>query len=188
LESRRINIIKLGLLSFIFLANCKAAEITTGINTGTSTGNNTNTVSGNPNTSPVNNKSPEPVNNSTNTVNQKPVVLSIPADFLQASDVDFYSVVLKWQQLTGVKSFKIFQDGKLIADNLTAINFKVDNLSPQTDYVFEIVAVNEAGESNKSIVKIKTYIPGTSGGVAFVPIAQAPPATSGSVEAGGGYN
>jgi hypothetical protein len=63
---------------------------------------------------------------------------------------------------------------------------EINDLSPQTYYVFEIVAVNEAGESNKAGIQVRTYIPSSSGGSGFV--SPANPATSGSVTLNGGYN
>lgn len=63
---------------------------------------------------------------------------------------DFFTAELKWKEISGAKSYRIYQDGKLIADNLNTLIYIVKDLRPHTDYTFDIVAVNEAGESNKS--------------------------------------
>lgn len=186
--NRKKNIIKLVLLIFFgLLSNCQPLSTQN-----TPNASNSPKPSNSPNAVNII-KSPEPVstpvsggqNNSVNSA-----VLSLPTDFLKASDVDFNSATLNWQSISGAKFYRIYQDGKIKADNLTVISYKIDNLSPQTDYVFEIVAVNEAGESNKSRVKIRTYIPGSSGGGGTgnnAPAGANPP-TSGSVDIEGGYN
>ncbi|RYX89143.1 hypothetical protein EON78_07340, partial [bacterium] len=87
--------------------------------------------------------------------------LTIPAEFLTLSYYDYYSAELKWKELTGAKSYRIYQDGKVIADNLTGSIYNVKNLRPNTNYKFDIVAVNDAGESNKSTISMRTFIPST---------------------------
>lgn len=88
--------------------------------------------------------------------------LTIPSDFLKLSYNDYYSAALKWSQINGAKSYKIYQDGKLVADNLTGVNYNVTNLIPNTNYSFDIVAVNETSQSNKSTIKVRTFIPSSS--------------------------
>lgn len=98
----------------------------------------------------------------TNTSNQNS--LTLQSDFLKVSFVDYYSTDLKWSTVNGAKSYKVYQDGKLIADNITDLGYSVKNLTPNTDYTFEISAVNDAGESNKAMLKVRTFIPGNSSG------------------------
>lgn len=88
--------------------------------------------------------------------------LTLQSDFLKTSYVDYYSTDLKWTSVNGAKSYKIYQDGKLIADNITSLGYSAKNLTPNTDYTFEISAVNETGESNKAVLKVRTFIPGNS--------------------------
>ena len=88
--------------------------------------------------------------------------LTLQSDFLKVSFVDYFSADLKWSSVTGAKSYRIYQDGKVIADNITGLAYSVKNLTPNTDYTFEISAVNETGESNKSMLKVRTFIPGNS--------------------------
>jgi hypothetical protein len=190
--SKLLFIISVGLST-----NCTNAPISSSnpvTNTGQNNNTNTpaNTATSAPNTSvkptePSTGSSVSPgqtttPGNTTTTVG----ALSLPGDFLKVSDVDFYSVSLAWTAKDGAKSYKIYQDGKLVADNVSGINLKINDLTPQTDYVFEIVAVNEAGESNKAGIQVRTYIPSSSGGSGFV--APATPATSGNVSLNGGYN
>ncbi|RYX89846.1 hypothetical protein EON78_07135 [bacterium] len=88
--------------------------------------------------------------------------LNLQSDFLKVSYVDYYSTDLKWTSVNGAKSYKIYQDGKLIADNIKDLGYSVRNLTPNTDYTFEIIAVSDTGESNKALLKVRTFIPSSS--------------------------
>lgn len=176
------NLIRLPLLiSLVFVTtNCSPTPNNSPVSTATPTvtesassapvdsGSNNNPVtSATPSVSPssVSNPNPSPTSSQssggqTNTGTSNSI--NLQSDFLKVSYVDYYSTDLKWSTVSGAKSYKIYQNGKLIADNITGLDYSVKNLTPNTDYTFEITAVNDAGESNKAVLKVRTFIPGST--------------------------
>lgn len=165
------NLLKINLLSIFLVASCTTPNnIPIGSSSPTPTispSSDNTSVNPNPSSSPNSQSSVSPSVNPTSSpstggqVNNS-TTLTIPSNFLKLSYNDYYSAELKWSQMTGAKSYKIYQDGKLIADNLTGSIYNVKNLRPNTDYSFDIVAVNDAGESNKSNLKVRTFIPSSN--------------------------
>ncbi|RYX99544.1 hypothetical protein EON78_03510 [bacterium] len=88
---------------------------------------------------------------------------------LRLSYYDYFSAELKWQPVAGADSYRLYQDGQLIADNLTNFMYYVKNLRPNTNYTFDLVVVNNGIESNKSTVKMRTYIPSTNTSNNYIP-------------------
>lgn len=81
---------------------------------------------------------------------------------LRLSYYDYFSAELKWQPVAGADSYRLYQDGQLIADNLTNFIYYVKNLRPNTNYTFDLLVVDNGIESNKSTVKMRTYIPSSN--------------------------
>lgn len=163
------NIFRIQLLSLFLLASCTNPTTTSTIESSIPSSANPSVnpdTTQSPGTQPSSSVNPSanisPTPSATGSSGNINTALSIPSDFLKLSYNDYYSAELKWTQITGAKSYKIYQDGKIIADNLTDNIYSVKNLTPNTDYTFDIVAVNGIGESNKSSLRLRTFIPSNS--------------------------
>ena len=76
---------------------------------------------------------------------------SIPASpVLTAEAADATSVVLSWDAVSGADSYNVYQGSSQIATNITETTFTVEGLVTNTEYCFQVSAVNELGESEKS--------------------------------------
>ncbi len=76
---------------------------------------------------------------------------------LKAKSEGYESVILTWNDLPDETGFKILRDGEVIAtldENTT--EYTDENLSPDTEYEYEVVAFNDYGDSKPAKIKIKT--------------------------------
>ncbi len=76
-------------------------------------------------------------------------VPNAPAN-LVAEAIDFSSIALTWETTEYASSYNVYQNGELIATEITATNYNVGNLNYSTEYCFTITAVNLEGESAHS--------------------------------------
>ena len=76
---------------------------------------------------------------------------AIPASpVLTAEAANATSVVLSWDAVSGADSYNVYQGSSQIATNITETTFTVEGLVTNTEYCFQVSAVNELGESEKS--------------------------------------
>ncbi|MBP0726858.1 fibronectin type III domain-containing protein [Bacillus sp. RG28] len=80
--------------------------------------------------------------------------VQIPTNLKYTSITD-KSVDLTWDPVSGVSGYYIYQNGTKLSNLIKTNNVKL-NLSPNTDYTFEVTALNgnnESDKSNKLIIK-----------------------------------
>ena len=76
---------------------------------------------------------------------------SIPASpVLTAEAANATSIALSWDAVSGADSYNVYQGSSQIATNITETTFVVESLETGTEYCFQVSAVNELGESEKS--------------------------------------
>lgn len=76
---------------------------------------------------------------------------SIPASpVLTAEAANATSIALSWDAVSGADSYNVYQGSSQIATNITETTFTVEGLETGTEYCFQVSAVNELGESEKS--------------------------------------
>ena len=72
-----------------------------------------------------------------------------PANLAVAS-VGEMSIDLTWDASATAESYKVYQGETLVATGVTATEYTVEGLNPETEYCFTVSAVNNGGESAKS--------------------------------------
>ena len=60
------------------------------------------------------------------------------------------SIALSWNAVNGSTSYNVYRDYEQIATNITAISYTDNGLTPSTEYIYTVKAVNAAGESAAS--------------------------------------
>ncbi len=80
------------------------------------------------------------------TMRAKPVA---PAN-LNAVAKGYSEIVLTWDAAADANSYKVYQDTEVIASEITETTYTVSDLNAQTSYCFNVIAVNETGESEMS--------------------------------------
>lgn len=80
---------------------------------------------------------------------QEPTVPAVPV--LAAEATGKNSIELSWNSVFSATSYNIYQGSSQIATNITETTFAVENLEEGTEYCFSVSAVNEIGESAKSV-------------------------------------
>ena len=80
---------------------------------------------------------------------QEPTVPAVPV--LAAEATGKNSIELSWNSVFSATSYNIYQGSSQIATNITETTFTVENLEEGTEYCFSVSAVNEIGESAKSV-------------------------------------
>lgn len=84
---------------------------------------------------------------STDVAPQKPTGLSSTA-------ATGSTVTVNWQAVDGAQSYDIYVDGKEVAANLAACTYTITGLELDSSYEVAVVAVNQAGTSGRSLVKV----------------------------------
>ena len=79
---------------------------------------------------------------------QEPTVPAVPV--LAAEATGKNSIELSWNSVFSATSYNIYQGSSQIATNITETTFTVENLEMDAEYCFQVSAVNEIGESEKS--------------------------------------
>lgn len=69
---------------------------------------------------------------------------------LKANSVGGSSVSISWNSVANATSYKVYLNGALNQDNLTASNAVVTGLTPETSYTLSVSAITPAGESSRS--------------------------------------
>jgi YD repeat-containing protein len=83
---------------------------------------------------------------------------------LVASTITNSSVQLNWTAVSGASSYKIYQNGITLVTSSLTNSFNVTNLSPNTNYTFQVTAMISSSESGKSNqISIKTSPPAPTG-------------------------
>ena len=80
---------------------------------------------------------------------QEPTVPAVPV--LAAEATGKNSIELSWNSVFSATSYNIYQGSSQIATNITETTFAVENLEEGMEYCFSVSAVNEIGESAKSV-------------------------------------
>ena len=80
---------------------------------------------------------------------QEPTIPAVPV--LAAEATGKNSIELSWNSVFSATSYNIYQGSSQIATNITETTFAVENLEEGTEYCFSVSAVNEIGESAKSV-------------------------------------
>ncbi len=80
------------------------------------------------------------------TLKHKPAT---PANLIAETTSDS-EIVLTWNAATGASTYKVYQDTEEIASEITETTYTVTGLTAQTNYCFNVIAVNEAGDSKMS--------------------------------------
>lgn len=75
------------------------------------------------------------------------------------------SVVVQWEfpDISTPSSYTLYRDGQEVASNITVKQYTFGNLSPSTQYQFEVATVTDAGASNRVSVIGLTTSQGSSG-------------------------
>ena len=60
------------------------------------------------------------------------------------------AITLTWKAVSGALSYKVYQGGEVIASGITNTTYTVIGLDAETEYCFNLTAVNETGESVSS--------------------------------------
>lgn len=80
-----------------------------------------------------------------------PIEPTIPAaPVVTASATSTSEIQLTWNTINNATSYIIYKDDVTIAENISDTTYTVSNLEYNTEYCFNVTAVNEAGESEKS--------------------------------------
>lgn len=69
---------------------------------------------------------------------------------LTFADLEATSFTLSWDATDDALSYSVYQDGALVATDLTTTSYAVTGLSEETSYFYEVTATTAAGESAKS--------------------------------------
>lgn len=69
---------------------------------------------------------------------------------LVATVTGISTVELEWDEVIGATSYRVYNGAELIAEDLTATAYTVENLEPYTEYCFRVTAYNGESESEKS--------------------------------------
>ena len=80
---------------------------------------------------------------------QEPTIPAVPV--LAAEATGKNSIELSWNSVFSATSYNIYQGSSQIATNVTETTFAVENLEEGMEYCFSVSAVNEIGESAKSV-------------------------------------
>ncbi|MFD0589169.1 fibronectin type III domain-containing protein [Paenibacillus sp. GCM10027627] len=74
----------------------------------------------------------------------------------QASETEQTSVKLEWTPAQHATHYRLYQDGILLATGVSGISYLAQNLQPNTEYRFSIVALNEYGSSPETVLDLTT--------------------------------
>lgn len=86
---------------------------------------------------------------------------------LSSTSVASSSFTLNWTGLSDALSYNVYQDGVLLADNVTGLTHDFTGLTPETSYSIEVSAVTAEGESAKSeALSVTTAAIGAPSGLA----------------------
>lgn len=69
---------------------------------------------------------------------------------LVASAINESTINLTWDAVNNATSYRVYNNGQLVATNLTETNFTINGLTAETEYCYTVAAVNAIGESKKS--------------------------------------
>lgn len=72
------------------------------------------------------------------------------APVVTAEATNSTTIILTWNAVEGATSYNVYQENELIATELANTTYTVSDLTAETEYCFNVTAVNEAGESEKS--------------------------------------
>jgi hypothetical protein len=92
---------------------------------------------------------------------KKVVPLQGPTN-LTASLITYNSVQLSWTPIQGASSYSIYQNGVKLSNTVVTNSVNVSNLTPNTDYSFQVTAIInslESGKSNQINVKTLLFAP-----------------------------
>ena len=79
------------------------------------------------------------------TFKEKPIAPVVTA--IATSDSE---ITLTWNEVENALSYKVYQGTEALAIELTETTYTIENLEAETKYCFNVTAVNEIGESEKS--------------------------------------
>ncbi|MFF9176749.1 chitinase [Streptomyces sp. NPDC014793] len=87
---------------------------------------------------------------------------------LSTGTVTSSSVALSWSAVAGATGYAVYRDGVKV-QTAGGTSATVTGLTPSTAYVFQVTAVNDAGESAKSATVTATTPAGSGGGTPVLP-------------------
>ena len=64
------------------------------------------------------------------------------------------SATISWDAVSGATKYKVLVDGKVVADSVDTTSYKLTNLEPESAYEVVVVAVNDKGDSENSLIKV----------------------------------
>lgn len=64
------------------------------------------------------------------------------------------SAKISWDAVSGATKYKVLVDGKVVADSVDTTSYKLTNLEPESAYEVVVIAVNDKGDSENSLVKV----------------------------------